>query len=138
MHQLDLDYVHMYHKNPAEVEDLIYFLGDRYEHTRTWSAASGRNPTYRRNSGFYLHRASLRIMTPCDKLASMGWPVTEEAAEAMGTRPLPVVDVERSASLVGNAMHLTQIAVILLLGLSCFGRLEHGPLLDGDCHIFRV
>ena len=77
-------------------------------------------------------------MTPCDKLASMGWPVTEEAAEAMGTRPLPVVDVERSASLVGNAMHLTQIAVILLLGLSCFGRLEHGPLLDGDCHIFRV
>ncbi|CAE7273491.1 unnamed protein product [Symbiodinium microadriaticum] len=34
VHQLDLDYVHMYHKNPAEVEDLIYFLGDRYEHTR--------------------------------------------------------------------------------------------------------
>ncbi|CAE6950181.1 unnamed protein product [Symbiodinium sp. CCMP2456] len=34
VHQLDLDYVHMYQKHPAKVEDLIYFLGDRYEHTR--------------------------------------------------------------------------------------------------------
>ncbi|CAE7614277.1 unnamed protein product [Symbiodinium sp. CCMP2592] len=108
VHQLDLDYVHMFQKHPGTDDDLVYFLGDRYEHTRTWSATSRRNPTYRRNSGFYLHRASLRIMTPCDKLASMGWPVTAEAAEAMGTKPLPVMDAERSASLVGNAMHLTQ------------------------------
>ena len=41
----------------------VYFLGDRFEFSKTWSAHSGRIPTYRKNSAKYLHRSSMQVYT---------------------------------------------------------------------------
>ena len=57
--QLDLDYAHKFQQDPATNENLIYFLGDRYEYCRTWNAVSNSIPTYRTNTGKYLARSKM-------------------------------------------------------------------------------
>ena len=116
LQQPDLDYVHMFQTKPDEDRDLVYFLGDRYEWGRTWSAKSGKILTYRRNEGFHFHRATRR----------------------KGTKPLPILDIHRSSALVGNSMHLTQVAVVMLIALRCFGPQQPGELLGGPIPEFQV
>ena len=119
--QMDIDYRRQFGQEPEQDWELIYFLGDRYEYAKTWSAVSRAIPTYRKNSAKYLHRASLRFLTSQDKLASLGWPVTAGAATDMGVRPLPSLDPARSDKMAGNSLHLTVAAQVLLVGATCFG-----------------
>lgn len=121
--QLDLDYAHKFQQDPATNENLIYFLGDRYEFSRTWSAVSNSIPTYRTNTGKYLARSRM-VLSTVDKLASLGWPVSHEAARELGTTVFPALDVKRADVLAGNSMHLTCASVVLLLGLCCFGKAD--------------
>ena len=120
--KLDQDFRRIYKMNPVVDRNLFYFLGDRYEFSRTWSAKSGKIPTYRLNQAKYLQRSSMQVMTGQDKLASLGWPVEECAAAELGTSVLPAMDSQRAHLLAGNSMHLTVSAIVLLVGTVCFGK----------------
>ena len=116
--------------DPCMDADLVFFLGDRATYSRIWSAVSGKLPTYRRNPGKYWYPHARRWLLPVDKLASMGLPVTEATADMMGVPVLPVLDPKRASSIQGNAMHFSNIAVVLLLGLTCFGPNIEEPSID--------
>ena len=119
--QLDLDYCRKFDADPAKDRSLVYFLGDRYEWSRTWSAISKSIPTFRKQGGKFLCRGDMKFLTGLDKLASLGWPVHWETATQMGTTPVPALEPRRTDMLVGNAMHLSCASVVLMLGLTCFG-----------------
>ena len=110
------------HGYPAKWnDDLIYYLGDNPAWAATWSAKSGKIPTYRRNSGLYLHRKSMKFLSGQDKMASLGWPVTNEIGSHMGTgKAVPILDAARAHFLAGNAMHLSNVSLVLLVGLVAF------------------
>ena len=103
--------------------DFCCFLGDSPPAYCTWSAASGAIPTYRVGSrtALYWIPARARFLTSRERLLSMGWPVHEVAAEAMGVCQVPARDVQRAADLAGNGMHFGNVAVMQLISLSCFG-----------------
>ena len=119
---LDQEYRRRYCEQPAANENLVYFLGDRVEWGKTWSAHSGKLPTFRRNKGFYVQRKGLKLLTPSDKLLALGWPVSMDTAASMQVPPLPSLDLKRADLMAGNAMHLGNSSVVLFIGLSCFGR----------------
>ena len=56
-----------------------------------------------------------------DKLASLGWPVTQTLATNMLTTPMPSIDPEHSDFLCGNSMHVSNCAIVMLVALCCFG-----------------
>lgn len=118
---LDRAYVRRTGKVPQSNLNLVYFLGDSLA-WKAWSAANQRIPTFRRQSGLFLQRATWRLLTPYDKLAAQGWPMSEEVARAMGVTKFPCLDLSRADSHVGNAMHMSNCALLVLLGLSCFGK----------------
>lgn len=122
---LDAAYRDLYHVSPTTNPNLVYFLGDRLEWGKTWSAHSGKLPTFRRNKGFYLLRNGMKIMSPTDKLAALGWPVTQDIARSYGVTVFPSLDLKRGDLLAGNSMHLGNSSVVLLLGLACFGRVGY-------------
>ena len=126
--QLDCAYISKYRKIPHTDLDLVYFLGDSIEFSTTWSAHSRKVPTFRKNPAKFLHRASMRYMTDFDKCACLGFPVTDEMAHEMGTTRFPARDVERSATLAGNGMHVSNCTIALLVGLVCF-RMKETPSL---------
>ena len=117
-----MDYIKKFNRMPVFDDNLVYFLGDRFEFSKTWSAVSGRVPCYRRNTGKYLFRKPMKFLTSTDKLASLGWPVTAEVAAEMGTTVLPTLDILRADLLAGNSMRLSNATIILLTGLACFGK----------------
>ena len=119
--QMDQVYKDKYYEDPVSNPSLVYFLGDRFEWGLTWSASSGRIPTYRKNSAKYVHRQSMCAFTGQDKLASLGWPVTQTLATNMLTTPMPSIDPERSDFLCGNSMHVSNCAIVMLVALCCFG-----------------
>ena len=121
IHQLDAAYRLQYGLEPNRSESLVYFLGDRFEFSKTWSAHSGRIPTYRKNSAKYLHRASMTFYTGKDKLSSLGWPVTKSLADNMLTTPLPSMEPDRSDFLCGNSMHVANCSIVMMVALCCFG-----------------
>ena len=53
----------------------------------------------------------------------MGWPVCKEIAHGMGLAgmEIPVLDVERAASMAGRGQHFINVAITQLIGLACFG-----------------
>jgi len=120
--QLDTAYELQFNKKPQDDVDLIYFLGDRFEFAKTWSATSRQVPCYRKNTGRYVHRASMTFMAPQDKLSSLGWPVTKAIAEEMGCTPVPSLDVKKADTMCGNSVHLSVATIVLLVATSCFGR----------------
>lgn len=107
-------------ESPEHSENLVYYLGDNASWSATWSAKSQKIPTYRRSSGLFYHRQTGKFLTGQDKLASLGWPVTQQVAENMLTKCMPSLDPARSHFLAGNAMHLSNVTMVLLLGLSVF------------------
>ena len=119
--QLDVEFATHYHRSPDDFDDLFYFLGDRFEWSKSWSASSGVLPCYRKNSAKYVQRSTMMALTPCDKLASLGWPVTPGTATQMLTTQMPSLDPKRSAHMAGNSMHLQVASIVLLVAFSCYG-----------------
>ena len=112
-------YKAMFKKPADEDEDLVVFLGDDQSNRRTWSASSRRIPTLRMNTGKLWHVKSRRWYIGRERLAMQGFPVTPDAALAMGVPILPVRDQKRAASVSGNAMHLSSISVIEFVASAC-------------------
>ena len=119
---LNKEFLQRFKKDPESVESLCYFLGDNAAYAKIWSAISGKIPTFRRNSGKYWFPAHKRWLTSTDKLACLGFPADDETASVMGVKRVPSLDARRSAKFTGNAMHFGNASLILLIGLTCFGK----------------
>ena len=63
-------------------------------------------------------------MTPSEKLTALGWPTLPALAKNMLTTPIETMDVKRGELMAGNAMHLTNAAIVLAVGLACFKRVQ--------------
>ena len=70
--------------------------------------------------GFYYQRSTGRVMTSTDKLTALGWPTTKEVASSMRTSVLGTVDPKRAELMAGNAMHLSNVSIVVLVGMVCF------------------
>ncbi|CAL1164716.1 unnamed protein product, partial [Cladocopium goreaui] len=69
-----------------------WHAGDRVEYSLTWSAHSGRIPTFRKTSAKFVHRQSMKLLTGQDKLGALAWPVTKSVASNLGTTVMPSID----------------------------------------------
>ena len=84
-------------------------------------------PTFRRNNGKMYHVKSQSWLTPKDRLACLGYPVTEQTATAMGVPVIPVKDRLRAGSVAGNSFHFATAACVQLVALSCY-KMAHNSL----------
>ena len=107
--------------SPACDPDLLYFLGERMEYRRTWSAVSAVSNSRQSNECIVLHRASMQLVTGADRMAALGWPVSEATAMEMGASCVPSVDSKHAGTVAGSAMHLGNASLVLLIALACFG-----------------
>ena len=78
------------------------------------------NGTPINSSGF---SANFRLC-PREKLCSLGFPASPDQASGMGVGILPVVEPARADQFSGNAMHFSNVAVVQLVALSCFARIQ--------------
>jgi hypothetical protein len=106
--------------HPRTDDDLVIFLGDTPQKRLCWSARSRRLPTYRRNNGFMWHVKSESWLTAAEKLASLGYPVNESMAKSMGVPVIPIKDLLRASSIVGNSFHFATAACVQLVVMCCF------------------
>ena len=117
-------YFSKYGKRAQEDEDLMVFLGDDPNYSLTWTATSKKVPCFRNNSGLFWVPSRGRWLTVKEKLGCLGMPVDPECSTAMSVPMLACKDTHRSGTLVGNSMHLSNIALVELVVLVCFGRKE--------------
>ncbi|CAE7646296.1 desi2 [Symbiodinium sp. CCMP2592] len=120
---LDCKYREQFRREPGTDGNLVYHLGDNASWNTSWSAVSGALPTFRlgaSSSKYWLPRYR-RWLTSREKLVAMGFPVTAETAEALGTPTVFATDVKRAADILGNCMHFTTAGIMQLIALSCFG-----------------
>ena len=103
--------------------DLVAFLGDSFSYSKTWSATSGKIPTFRRNakSGVFWSFRHRRFLTSKEKLLCMGWPVLDYVAREMQVPTIPALDIQRAADMSGNGMHFGVVALMQMIALTCFG-----------------
>ncbi|CAJ1402897.1 unnamed protein product [Effrenium voratum] len=68
--QLSDEYRRRFNADPADNRNLVYFTGDNPTFAMTWSGASNRLPTFRRNAatGKFWFPAAQRWLTNCEKL----------------------------------------------------------------------
>jgi hypothetical protein len=69
-------------KDPMKDPNLIVYLGDNFAARKTWSAISGRLPTMRMSGGKLWSISRRRWLTGREKMASLGFPVSEATANA--------------------------------------------------------
>ena len=120
--QLDLCYKENWQERPDANPQLVYFLGDRFEYSKTWSACSSALPTFRKNNAKYLHRASMSFYTDQEKMAALGWPVRPDIAEQMFVTPMPQHYSSRCGVMCGNSMHLSVAGIVFMAAACCFGK----------------
>lgn len=87
-HVRDL-YRKRFHSDPLADANLVINLSDNAKTFLSWSAVSGALPTFRTNSKRFFFVSRQQWMTPKDRLAALGLPVTPQAALAMGVPILP-------------------------------------------------
>ena len=123
LREYEAQYMMRYGTPAASDRDLVVFLADNPKSRLTWSACSKAIPTQRLNSatGKYWAPALRRWLVGRERLAAMGWPVTEAACSAMSCPIIPTRDILRCSLLAGNAMHFNTVSLAQLLALGCFG-----------------
>lgn len=117
-----------FQRPPWENANLVYYLGDSASYG-SWSACSGKIPTFRCNSshGLYWMPHKLRWLTARERLTAMGWPCIPGTADAMQVPLFGAKDTKRAADLIGNAMQWQTASIMQLLSLVCFGPAEPLP-----------
>ena len=65
-----------------------------------------------------------RWMTHREKLVSLGFPALGTVAQTMSVPELPCKDVKRAAGISGNSMHFSTVAVVQLVALASFKKLD--------------
>lgn len=107
-------------RSPESDPNLVYFLGDNPWNRIVWSATSGKLPTLRMNRGILWIPHRSRFLTSRERLASMGFPVSLEMAQAMGTMEVPIKDINRASSVAGNAMHFGVVGLVQMTALASY------------------
>lgn len=97
---------------------LFYFLGDNPRVRCSWSL-HGRLPTLRTNAGLLWSPWARRFLTHRERFAVMGYPVYLELAAAMGVPGWSLPDSVAMRQVLGNAMHVSCVSMMLLIGLAC-------------------
>lgn len=120
--ELDSKYSEEFGVPAASNPDLVYFLGDNPAWSTTWSAYSGRVPTFRTNDGFYWYPAFKRFMVARDKLSALCMPVCPAFCDQLGVPPLGIRDAKRASQLVGNCMNFLNVTLVQFVALSCFAK----------------
>ena len=118
--QLDVLYRKRFKRKPEEDLDLVYNLQDNPGNRITWSAVSGKIPTLRKSSGQLWRRASRRWLTARERLATLGFPVDDVSASAMGVPVLPIRCHRQAEAVAGNCFHFSCVSTVQLTGLCCF------------------
>lgn len=106
--------------DPCKQENLFIHLGDNPWSRLCWSGSSGKLPTFRTRSGRIYNPMRRVWLTPKDKLAALGLPVTPGSALALGVPILPVADDLRASSIAGNSFHFASATVAQFVALSCY------------------
>ena len=122
---LNVKYVDRFGQDPLSDKSLVYFLGDTADYC-SWSAVSGRIPTFRVNSksGKFWLPGHGRWMTCRERLVAMGFPCTLQQSRELGVPVVGAADIRRAADLLGNSMHFQSAGVLQLIALGCFGPLD--------------
>ena len=113
-----------FRRDPEKADNLFIHLGDNPWKFLCWSGVSGRLPTFRTSSGKLWNPKRKVFLTPKDKLAALGLPVTPQVALAMGLPVLPIADSLRASAVAGNSFHFSCSTVVQLVALGCY-RLAH-------------
>ena len=116
-------YQQKFGKAAKDDRNLFIFVGDSATR-KCWSGCSGRLPTFRRNGGKHWGVAHGRWLTPREKMATLGFPVSQQQCIAMGVPLLGISDTQRAAHIAGNSMNFSSVGVIELIALSCFKLLQ--------------
>jgi len=116
---LNKDYRRRFSKDPREDKELVYYLGDNATR-KCWSGVSKKLPTLRMAGGLMWYVCENRFMTGREKLASLGFPITEKSAKMMGVTQLQVTDPKRCSKIAGNCMHWSCIGIVQLTALASF------------------
>ena len=119
---LSKEYLRRYGSAVRHDPDAVFYLGDNAANRRTWSCVSNAIPTFRRSGGFFWLPAENRWLVSSEKMSALGFPMRQSTASCMGVRTVPSLDPLRASSMTGNGMHLSNISIILLIGLVCFGQ----------------
>ena len=75
------------------------------------------------------HVRSQSWLTPREKLASLGFPITQGTAMSMGVPVIGVKDGLRATSVAGNSFHFATAACVQLIVLSCY-RMVDDSMMD--------
>lgn len=128
---LDARFQLKFQRLPWKEKNLIYNLTDNSSYGSSWSASSGKIPTFRCNAakGIFWLAGQSRFMTAKEKLVAMGWPCVKEVSEAMEVPLVGASDRHRAAQLLGNGMHFQTCGIFQAIALSCFAPLNPG---EGD------
>ena len=120
---LDGRYYLKFRKAPCQDPALVYYLGDNASYGSSWSAVSGKLPTFRLNSrsGLFWLPSQKRFLTCKERLTAMGWPCVNEIASSLDVPLFGATDHKRACDLLGNTMHWQSAGVLQMLTLSCFG-----------------
>ena len=142
---LEKHYWQRFHAAPRSDPDLCFFLGDNPKFSKSWSGTSGKIPTLRRNGSKIWFPAKQRWLTASERflgglslalepkhplaemllyshprLSTLGFPMRESMARALGVSTVAVKDPKRATQLAGNCMSFNTAAVIHMIALSCF------------------
>ena len=120
---LDGRYFLKFGKRPDDDQALVYYLGDNASYGSSWSAVSGKLPTFRLNSktGLFWLPGHKRFLTSKERLAAMGWPCVLEVAEELDVPLFGATDHKRASDLLGNSMHWQSAGILQMIALTCFG-----------------
>ena len=112
-------YRRKFNLDAREDKDLFIYLADSQTKKVTWSAQSGRIPTYRTQAAKMWHMQSNVWLSSRGKLASLGFPVTPGTALAMEVPLVAVSDTIRAAKVAGNSFQFGAIGVMQFVALVC-------------------
>jgi hypothetical protein len=102
---------------PEEDANAAFNLGDNPDNRLCWSAA-GRIPAFRRSAGRVWFAREKRWLTDSERLACLGFPVTESLARAAKC-PRLHMDSKQASHMAGNAWHVGNAGLVLTVALSC-------------------
>ena len=106
-------------KDVSRNKNILLYLGDNFKNRKIWSFRSGKIPTLRMSYGKMWSFHLKRWLVGREKLASLGFPVTQETAESMGAPVVPVMDAKRASAIAGNCMAFPTVGVVQMIVLSC-------------------
>ena len=107
---------------PHHNSNAFFNLGDNPLKRKIWSA-EGSLPAFRRQAGKMWSAKANRWLTSTERLVALGYPANLQTSNAARCQPVPIPTAGADA-MAGNAWHLSNAGLVLLVALSCVGNLH--------------